>query len=301
MININHLRSFYYCALHKNVTKAADSLSVSQPSVSQQIKVFEDELGFPLFFRNGRNLDLTSEGKLLFQKSRTVFDSIIGIEDFLEHRSEFSGQISLSASEEIERPFLSKITAELIKSPSFHHASFSVNSLSNIDSSVLEKPKSERLYLSHKKIKTLELIHEFSFPVKLISSVQNVEMGPVKTSHLKSLFAKLGQKLLIPSQGHILRAEMEKLIQMNELRDHILLESNVMACLTQSVREGLGCSLLPVQYVYDDIKKNKLSVYGPPNGFWEHRIYLYAPRDQNQSVANELVRIIQKFSIDKGG
>jgi DNA-binding transcriptional LysR family regulator len=300
MININHLRSFYYCALHKNVTKAAHSLSVSQPSVSQQIKVFEDELGFPLFFRNGRNLDLTSEGKLLFQKSRTVFDSIIGIEDFLEHRGEFTGQISLFASEEIERPFLSKITAELIKSPSFHQASFSVNSL-DIESTVSEKSKTERLYLSHKKIKTMELIHEFSFPVKLISSVQNVEMGPVKTSHLKSLFSKLGQKLLIPSQGHILRTEMEKLIHLNEFKDHTLLESNVMACLTQSVREGLGCSLLPVQYVYDDIKKNRLSVYGPPNGFWEHRIYLYAPKDQHQSVANELVRIIQKFSIDKGG
>jgi DNA-binding transcriptional LysR family regulator len=300
MININHLRSFYYCALHKNVTKAANSLSVSQPSVSQQIKVFEDELGFPLFFRNGRHLDLTSEGKLLFQKSRTVFDSIIGIEDFLEHRGEFTGQISLFASEEIERPFLSKITAELIKSPSFHQASFSVNSL-DIESTVSEKSKTESLYLSHKKIKTMELIHEFSFPVKLISSVQNIEMGPVKTSHLKSLFSKLGQKLLIPSQGHILRTEMEKLIHLNEFKDHTLLESNVMACLTQSVREGLGCSLLPVQYVYDDIKKNRLSVYGPPNGFWEHRIYLYAPKDQNQSIANELVRIIQKFSIDKGG
>lgn len=61
MINVNHLRSFYICALHRNVTKAAEALHVSQPSVSQQLKLFEDELGFPLFFRNGRTLDLTSE------------------------------------------------------------------------------------------------------------------------------------------------------------------------------------------------------------------------------------------------
>lgn len=301
MLNINHLRSFYICALHKNVTKAAEAMHVSQPSVSQQIKVFEDELGFPLFFRSGRTLDLTSEGKILFQKSKTVFESIIGVEEFIEQRSDFSGKIALYANNDIERPFLSRIATELIKSPSFQNASFSVNSIFELDKSILNITDTEVLYLSLKKVSSLRLVHEFSFPVKLISNIQNIEMGQVKTSHLRSLFSRLGQKLLIPSKGHALRAELEAQINLGDLQDQVLLESNVMACLTQSVRDGLGCSLLPVQYVYDDIKKNKLSVFGPPKGFWEHRLYLYAPKDQNESVANELVRIIQKISIDKGG
>lgn len=301
MINMNHLRSFYICALQKNVTKAAEILNVSQPSVSQQLKLFEEELGFPLFFRNGRTLDLTSEGKLLFQKSKNVFESIIGIEDFLENRTDFSGKVSIFADDDIERPFLSKISNELMKSPFFHRASFSVNSISDLENFNSKKTDSEELYISNKKMKFLELVHEFSFPVKLISSVQNIEMGQVKTNNLKSLFSRLGQKLVIPSKGHSLREEMEEKVDVEDLRDHILLESNVMTCLTHSVREGLGCSLLPVQYVYDDIKKNRLSVFGPPNGFWEHRIYLYVPKKQNLNVAKELVRIIQKFSIEKGG
>lgn len=301
MININHLRSFYVCALHRNVTKAAEALSVSQPSVSQQIKLFEEELGFPLFFRNGRSLDLTSEGKLLFNKSKSIFDSIIGIEEFLEQKSDFSGAISLFVSDEIERPFLSKITSELMKRSSFQKAKFTVNSISDIEQKCKKDTNSEYLYLSHKKLPSFELIHEFSFPVKLISSVQNIEMGQVKTTHLKALFSRLGQKLLIPSLGHVLRTELEGHFNLADLNDQILLESNVMACLTHSVREGLGCSLLPVQYVYDDIKSKRLSVYGPPKGFWDHRIYLYAPKNQNENVANELVRIIQNFSIEKGG
>ena len=298
---MNHLRAFYICALQKNVTKAAEILQVSQPSVSQQLKLFEEELGFPLFFRNGRTLDLTSEGKLLFQKSKTVFESIIGIEDFLENRTDFSGNISINASDDIERPFLSKISNELMKSPSFHRASFSVNSISNLENLNLKKINSDELYLSNNKIKSLELVHEFSFPVKLISAVQNIEIGQVKTSNLKSLLSRLGQKVIIPSKGHVLRAELEEQLDIEDLREHILLESNVMTCLTHSVREGLGCSLLPVQYVYDDIKRNKLSVFGPPKGFWEHRLYLYAPKNQSLNVAKELVRIIQKFSIEKGG
>lgn len=301
MININHLRSFYICALHRNVTKAAEALCVSQPSVSQQIKLFEEELGFPLFFRNGRSLDLTSEGKLLFNKSKTVFDSIIGIEEFLEQKSDFSGLISLFVSDEIERPFLSKITSELMKRSSFQKAKFTVNSISDIEKKGKKEPHTEYLYLSHKKLSHLDLIEEFSFPVKLISSVQNIEMGQVKTTQLKSLFSRLGQRLLIPSHGHVLRTELESHFDLADLNDQVLLESNVMACLTHSVREGLGCSLLPIQYVYDDIKTKRLSVYGPPRGFWDHHIYLYAPKNQNENIANELVRIIQNFSIEKGG
>lgn len=301
MINMNHLRSFYICALHKNVTKAAEELNVSQPSISQQIKLFEEELGFALFFRNGRTLDLTSEGKLLFNKSKTVFDSIFGIEEFIEQKCDFSGSIALFVSDEIEKPFLSKITTELMKRSSFQQARFTVDTISDFERKDSNSLTSERLYLSHKRLSSLELIQEFSFPVKLISKVPNIEMGQVKVTHLKSLFSKLGQKLLIPSQGHVLRSEFESRFDIDDYSDQILLESNIVACLTQSVRDGLGCSLLPVQYVYDDIKKNKLSVYGPPKGFWDHRIYLYSPKNQNKNIANELVRIIQNFSIEKGG
>ncbi|HND84475.1 MAG TPA: LysR family transcriptional regulator [Pseudobdellovibrionaceae bacterium] len=301
MININHLRSFYICALHKNVTKAAKVLHVSQPSVSQQIKSFEDELGFPLFFRNGRSLDLTSEGKILFQKSKLVYESVLGIEDFIERRSDFSGMIKVFACDEIEKPFLARIAAELMKSPSLHRASFVINSMSNIEEHRSNERNTTELYLSHKKLKGLALVQEFVFPVKLISNIQNIEMGQVKTSHLNSLLLRLGQRLLIPSRDHKLRLEIDRHIKIDTINKHILLESNVMACLTQSVREGLGCSLLPLQYVYDDVKKNRLSVYGPPNGFWGHYLYLYSAKEKSDRAAKELVRIIQKFSIEKGG
>jgi len=159
MININHLRTFYVCALQKNVTRAAEILNVSQPSVSQQLKLFEEELGFPLFFRSNRALDLTSEGKLLFQKSKNVFESIIGVEEFLENRTDFAGNIVLLASEDIERPFLSKISNEFMKSSSFCRASFSVNSVFHLEKHAMKGAKLDRLYLSNNRIRSLELIH----------------------------------------------------------------------------------------------------------------------------------------------
>lgn len=300
MVNMNHLRSFYVCALHRNVTKAAEVLNVSQPSVSQQIKIFEEEIGFAVFYRNGRTLELTAEGRRLFNKSQTVFESLIGIEDFIENRSEISGSIYLSTSAEIERPFVAKITSELVKSSIFKDAQFYINSISHDD---LPKAhdKHDQLVLTHEKISSLKLVQEFTFPVKLISKMQNIEVSQTKRNSLNALLAGLGQKLIIPSKDHKLRQELENYLDLKNQSATVLMESNIMACLTEAVREGLGCSLLPIQYVYDDVRKNKLSVYGPANGFWEHKLFLYSTAGTNPSVSKEVTRIIQKFSIQKGG
>ncbi len=300
MINMNHLRSFYICALHKNVTKAAEELKVSQPSVSQQLKAFEEEIGFSLFYRNGRTFDLTPQGKRLFEKSQTIFDSLIGIQDFIEQRSEVSGAVHLSVSEEIERPFIAKITSELISSSIFSEAQFFVHSVD--DKMITEKQKvKNQLILSHKAMSQGRLIQTFEFPVKLITKKQNIEINQAKQSNVNAVIAALGQKIILPAKTHTLRAEIEQHVNMAELQNAVLMESNIMACLTEAVRQGAGCSLLPIQYVYEDVKKNKLSVYGPANGFWKYKIYLYAGIEADESVVKEVRHIIQRFTIEKGG
>jgi DNA-binding transcriptional LysR family regulator len=301
MINVNHLRAFYVCALHKNVTRAADELDVSQPSISQQIKAFEAELGFELFYRNGRTLDLTAEGKILFQKSQTIFESLIGIEDFVHKRPEISSQITLGISHEIERPFAAKITAELINCSLLREAQFSVLSLSESEMNEGIKKGSCEFILSHAKPTSSLTSVEFNFPVKLISKKQNHEISQAKQGNLKALLAALGQKLLIPSPQMKLRKELEENVALFEIATPILMESNILACLTEGIREGAGCGLLPIQYVFDDIKKSKLSIYGPANGFWTHKIYLTRHKSANTSIFNEIKRIIQRFTLENGG
>ncbi len=58
---------FVETARQKNITRAANTLFVSQQVVSRQIKKLEEELGFPLFLRNGRSLELTEGGHLLYE------------------------------------------------------------------------------------------------------------------------------------------------------------------------------------------------------------------------------------------
>lgn len=64
------LGHFIAVAEHGSFTKAAESLHIAQPSLSQSIRALEQELGTPLFLRLSRSLELTSAGRALVTPAR---------------------------------------------------------------------------------------------------------------------------------------------------------------------------------------------------------------------------------------
>ena len=64
------LSYFQKTAELQHLTKAAEALHISQPSLSHTIKVLETELGVPLFSRSGRNIVLTRYGEILLDSKR---------------------------------------------------------------------------------------------------------------------------------------------------------------------------------------------------------------------------------------
>jgi DNA-binding transcriptional LysR family regulator len=65
MLHLEWYRIFLHTARHGNVTKAAQELHVTQPSVSYAIKQMEEALGLKLFHRLSKGVELTEEGKAL--------------------------------------------------------------------------------------------------------------------------------------------------------------------------------------------------------------------------------------------
>jgi putative choline sulfate-utilization transcription factor len=62
----NSIVVFEAAARHKNFTLAARELNVTQAAVSRQIKIIEDDLGFPVFLRTHRAIKLTEEGRRFY-------------------------------------------------------------------------------------------------------------------------------------------------------------------------------------------------------------------------------------------
>jgi len=72
-MDLHQLRVFYAAAKTGGFTRAGDELHLSQSTVSQHIKLLEDELGCPLFLRVGKRIQVTEAGKVLIPYAERIF------------------------------------------------------------------------------------------------------------------------------------------------------------------------------------------------------------------------------------
>ena len=71
--SLNALRMFEAAARHRNFTRAAERLCVTQGAVSRQIKNLEEDLGEALFLRDGPRVELTAAGVRLYDAVQEAF------------------------------------------------------------------------------------------------------------------------------------------------------------------------------------------------------------------------------------
>ena len=95
-MDIRILRYFLAVAREENITRAAESLHISQPSLSKQLMELEREIGKPLLLRGKRKLTLTEDGVLLRKRA----EEIVALMDKTEHElstgaSALSGEIAI--------------------------------------------------------------------------------------------------------------------------------------------------------------------------------------------------------------
>lgn len=98
-----------------NITAAADRMFTSQPGVSKQLKLLEEELGLQLFARKGKSLHcITRAGERVVKRARTIMDEVEQIrslaEDFYQ---EEEGTLTIAATNMQARYVLPEILREL--------------------------------------------------------------------------------------------------------------------------------------------------------------------------------------------
>lgn len=94
------LKYFLTVAREENITKAANLLHITQPTLSRQLMQLEEELGIKLFHRGRHNIMLTEEGMLLRRRAQEIVDLTDKTEKELAYGVEtVSGEISIGCGE----------------------------------------------------------------------------------------------------------------------------------------------------------------------------------------------------------
>ncbi len=83
-LSTSQLRAFDAAAREGGMSRAAQLLNVTQPTVTVQIRQLEERCGFPLFRRNADGVTLTEQGERLFDLTRRMFTAETLIEDFVD-------------------------------------------------------------------------------------------------------------------------------------------------------------------------------------------------------------------------
>lgn len=113
-MEIRVLKYFLAVAREQNISAAAESLFLSQPTLSRQLKELEEELGKQLFIRGSRKITLTEEGLLLRKRAEEIVELLDKTEKELSNSDEqVSGEIYIGAGETDGLRLIAKAAKEL--------------------------------------------------------------------------------------------------------------------------------------------------------------------------------------------
>lgn len=129
-MDIRVLRYFLAVAREQNISRAAQVLNLTQPTLSTQLKALEEELGCQLLVRGGRKVTLTDDGMVLRKRAQEILDLVSRTEKELSSsRETVSGDIAIGTGETSAFGHFANLMRSLQERyPGIHYKIFSGNS-----------------------------------------------------------------------------------------------------------------------------------------------------------------------------
>ena len=236
-LNFHHLHYFWAVAKEGHLTRAAGQLNVSQSALSAQIKQLEDQLGQPLFTRQGRTLQLTESGRVALAYADTIFAAGSELVATLRDGQRLERQVlrigavatlSRNFQESFLKPLLQRADVELVlNSGSLTEllARLSVHTLDVVLSNSPVQADADHPWRCRRIARQ---------PVSLVGRPRPAGQAFRYPQELAEV------PLLLPGRGNDIRAGFDLLCEQAGLRCRVLAEVDDMAMLRLLARDTAG-------------------------------------------------------------
>lgn len=118
-MDIRVLQYFLAVAREESITKAAETLHMTQPPLSRQLKELENEVGKQLLIRGSRKVTLTEDGMLLRKRAEEMIDLLEKTKAELSSDEHISGDIYMGSGETEAVSTIAKVAKDLQKEHPF--------------------------------------------------------------------------------------------------------------------------------------------------------------------------------------
>jgi Transcriptional regulator len=250
--SLSQYRIFYEVARLGNISKAAKELYISQPAISKAISKLEGNINSKLFTRNSRGVQLTYEGKVLYEHIRNAFDSIQRGETEIKRIQNYDiGSIRFGVSTTMGKFLLLPILQKFILK--YPHVKINIeNNSSHITIPMLEKQQLDLGLI-------VEPTYKYNFKFEPIMDIEDIFVA--SPTYLRNLYLREGDNVNIFKSGNIMMLDSNNVTRL--YIDHYLREQNIevnqilevssMDLLIEFARIGLGIACVIKEFVQDEL------------------------------------------------
>jgi DNA-binding transcriptional LysR family regulator len=281
LVNMEWYRIFLYTAKFRNLTKAAQELHITQPSVSYAIKQLEAVLGVKLFSRQSKGVNITSEGLALLEYVEQSFSLLDAGESKIKSLKDLStGELRIGASGPLIKHLL----------------------LTPLDKFIADYPGVRiRLYQGRtseirKQLKDgqidLGLIHmpisDHDLNVKHLTTIQDCFVvgnsykawteHPITPEEITKI------PLLLLSHGSSTRTFVEQWLSSHNLKVEVDIELNSLDMLIELAHRGYGAAFVTRSFVKQEIEDGRLFELHPTQPIPIRSVGLATRRDISLSL-----------------
>jgi LysR family nitrogen assimilation transcriptional regulator len=298
-MDLRQLRSLVYIADCGSFSRAAEILRTSQPSLSQQIKHLEAELGVELLHRHARGVTLTELGHAFCAHARTIMKDVEQAKEEITAQADSpSGKVSVGLPTSACRG----IASHLIRIVSDKYPNISLHILEGMTGTLDEWVQLGRLDVAllydHKAFANIDPTEIMLEDLMLMAGKGNpiLQRAQISFSELQAL------PIVLPSNQHVIRNLIERLAARENIVPNVVIDCDSLPGIIDLVRNGY-MTVMPHFAMLEEINRNEVGAVAitNPTPFWRLST-IVSQRTINsrsaQFVAKTLVETIRTLVAD---
>jgi len=257
-LNFNQLYYFFVVASEGSIKAATKKLHVTQPTISNQIKQLEEFLGFQLFKRKHRKLELNEHGIELLGKAEKIFlmaDEMVRTST--GKLAQTRQKIRIGALPSLPNSFIHDLTFKLWKDPtnavSIIHADL-VTMIRMLDEDKLDLILSDEPYNKSKR-----RYKSYNLGSQRIVAVANQKFSSLKKHFPKSLD---GTPYVSYSKQSRIQDDLEYYFKIENIHPDCIGEVDDVTLMRVGAEKGLGFAIMPYIAAKESLKRKELVLLG---------------------------------------